>query len=430
MKRLHAATLCSLLVIASCRGRRGRDAQDGPASDPTESTTTPTATNAIVPVRAAEGSQPRWRYLARGARPRGRERWRFDLTPREGLGEPATDGRTVFLTASRQEPEGPTDGEVYAFDLEDGTLRWHTPVEGLHGEPVEVFDGLVVVDTIPHCKRRGAETPGVTTRPCEETAPGGVVGLDAATGRERFRSAASSEALHARWTAALVGTSLWIHDGVDALRTLAPPTWRPGPRIATGGVVLNLASIGGDALFTATNRSGATRVVRRTPGVTRPRWEHPLPLRTRCPPVMAGAVIVLPAFESSIVSGAARALLATDGADIWMGQTAPHSVSTCGAIEGPVHYQVVDDHLVGNLVTDGRRRADVALPVAMTGDASVLMDGVFYVCARGRLAGVDVVGGHVAVSVDTGTASCEGMVVWGGRGVVVTHDPSLVVGFD
>lgn len=381
-------------------------------------------------VRAAEGSQPRWRYLAKGPRPRGSERWRFDLAPRQALGEPASDGLTVYLTASREEPEGPTDGEVYAFDLQDGTLRWHTPVGGLHGEPVELHDGVVFVDTIPHCTRRGPETPGVTTRPCEETAPGGVVALDALTGRERFRTAASSEALRARWTASLVGTSLWIHDGPDALRPLTAPAWTPSTRVLTGGTVLNLSAIRGDALYTVSARNGTTKLVRRAPGVTRPRWERALPLRSHCPALTVGPVIVVPAFESSTVSGAARAVLYDNGADLWTGQAAPHSVSTCGAIESGVHHQVVDDRIVSHMVGDGRARASVALPVALTSGVAALVDGVFYVSARGRLAGVDLAGGHVAVSVETGATSCEGVIVWGGRGVVVTRDPSLVVGFD
>jgi outer membrane protein assembly factor BamB len=432
MRTLAGPALLALLsATEACRARdapRAEVASDAATAAP-ESPRAQGASNAIVPVRAAEGSQPRWRSLARGARPRGRERWRMDLTPRQPYGEIATDGITVYIAAVRDEPEGPTDGAVYAFDLDDGTIRWHTALGGLHGEPLELIDGVLVVDTIPHCKRRGPETPGVLTRPCEESGPGAVVGLDAATGRERFRAPVSSDALRARWTAAQIGAAVWVHDGPSALRPLSLPAWGPAARVAAGGAVLNLPALGGDALYTVRAPNGATRLVRRGPGVARPRWERALPLHTHCPAVSSGPVTVLPAFQSSAVTGAARALLGADGADLWSAP-APQRVGTCGAIEGGAFYQVVDDAIVAYRVIDGRQRARLALPVALTSDMAALMDGVLYLSARGRLAGVDLINGHVSVSVDTGATACESAVLWGGRGVVATRDPGLVVGFE
>lgn len=433
MRALVAPTLLSLLCSAgACRARsdaRTEASSDAAAPAVSEAPRAQRASSEVVPVRAAEGSQPRWRSLARGARPRGRERWRMDLTPRQPFGEMATDGITVFVAAVRDEPEGPTDGEVYAFDLDDGTIRWNTALGGLHGEPLELVDGVLVVDTIPHCKRRGPETPGVLTRPCEESGPGAVVGLDAATGRERFRAPVSSDALRARWTAAQIGTAVWVHDGPSSLRPLALPAWSPAARVAAGGAVLNLTALGGDALYTVRAPNGATRLVRRAPGVARPRWERTLPLHTHCPAVSSGPVTVLPAFQSSAVTGAARALLGADGADLWSAP-APQRVGTCGAIEGGVFYQVVDDVIDGRRVIDGRQRAHLTLPVALTSDMAALMDGVLYLSARGRLAGVDLINGHVSVSVETGATASESAVVWGGRGAVATRDPGLVVGFE
>ena len=176
------------LAATGCRhkSRRAEAAQNSDATPADSAAAEPEGeTPAIAPTRAGEGSQPRWRSLTHGPRPRGIERWRYDFTPRTPYGEPATDGRTVFVSAVRREDEGPSDGEVFAFDLRDGTLRWHVPVGGLHGEPVELADGLVLVDTIPHCARRGADTPGVAQRPCAETGRGGLVALDARDGRER-----------------------------------------------------------------------------------------------------------------------------------------------------------------------------------------------------------------------------------------------------
>ena len=75
------------------------------------------------------------------------------------------------------------DGVAYGggFEMGSGSSPLYDGTRFAH-------DGVVFVNTIPHCTRRGPETPGVTTRPCEETSPGGVVALDALTGRERFRT--------------------------------------------------------------------------------------------------------------------------------------------------------------------------------------------------------------------------------------------------
>jgi hypothetical protein len=70
------------------------------------------------------------------------------------------------------------------------------------------------------------------------------------------------------------------------------------------------------------------------------------------------------------------------------------------------------------------------LPVVPSGDVSVLVDGVLYLGTRNRLVGLDGVDGHVTVSVETGAASVEAVVLWGGIGVFTTRDPGLVVGFE
>lgn len=426
-------TLALLVCATACRAREeARDDRDvAPTTRASALTPAPPApSDAIVPVRASEASQPRWRYLAHGARPRGRERWRFDLTPRDAYGEPATDGRTLYVTAVRHEPEGPADGELFAFDLADGTIRWHVPVGGLHGEPIELFGDVVLVDTGAHCLRRGPESPGIPLRPCVESAPGGLVGLDASTGHERFRASATTDTLRARWTAVETLSTAWVHDGPVALRALALPAGVARQRLVTGGPVLNVTTLGADLLYTAVGRLGVTRVVRRTPSQPRARWEHALPLRTHCPATVAGSVVVLPAFQSPRVTGAVRGVLAIDGADHWTGAAAPQTVSTCGAVEGGVHYQVIDGALVGVATSDGRARAHLPLPGELTSDVMALVDGVFYLSVRGRLVGVDVSDGRSVVAVETGAASAEGVALWGGRGAVVTREPGLVLGFD
>ena len=386
-------------------------------------------TPAVAPTRPPEGSQPRWRALTHGPRPRGQERWRYDFTPRTPYGEPSTDGRTVFVSAVRLEVEGPSDGEVFAFDLRDGTLRWHVAVGGLHGEPLEFHDGLVLVDTIPHCARRAPDTPGVAQRGCLEPGRGGLVGLDARDGSERFRTTFSSEALRARWSGVLVDGAWWMHDGTVALRAARLPTGAPGARIPASGTLGSLAAVDHDLFYTVDARP-STRLVARTPTQPRPRWERPLPYRSACPVVAAGPLVVVPAFASSGVTGAPRALLRATGADAWSVPSPPHTVEGCGALDGSVYWQVQDLTLQGFAIGDGRRRGRFALPSTPTSDLAVALDGVFYVSLHHRLAGIDEADGHVAVVVATEAAGAEGMVLSAGHGAVVTRDPGLVVGFD
>jgi hypothetical protein len=421
-----------LLALAGlgCRrgSRRAETAGDGAALD--GAVVEPEGeTPAIAPTRPAEGSQPRWRALTHGPRPRGVERWRYDFTPREPHGEPATDGRTVFVSAVRREPEGPTDGEVFAFDLRDGTLRWHVAVAGLHGEPLELADGLVLVDTIPHCARRGVDTPGVAQRPCLETGRGGLVALDARDGHERFRTTHTSEALRARWSGALLDGAWWMHDGAGALRGVRLPSGEAGPRIALAGAVTTLTSTERDLLYTVDGRP-TTRLVARAPSAPRARWEKVLPYRGTCPVVTTGPVVIVPAFAGTGVTGAPRALLRATGADLWTVPAPPRSVESCAAIDNNVFWQVQDLTLQGFALGDGRRRGRFAAPGPLTSDLAVALDGVFYLSVHGRLTGVDLIDGHVAVSVVTEAAAAEGLALWAGHGAVVTRDPGLVIGFD
>ncbi len=370
-----------------------------------------------------EGSQPRWRYLARGPRPRGRVRWQLDLAGRDASGEPATDGRTVFVAATDAAPEPPGEGEVYAIDLRDGTVRWHVPVGGIHGEPVEWADGAVLVDTVPHCARKAADGA------CAQRGPGGVVGLDAATGRTAFRTAFGSDALDARWTGAAAGATAWVHDGPTGVRAVSLPGGTAGARWDLDGTVLNLAAIGGDLVATVRGPRG-TRVQRRPPGQRRPRWERTLPYPTACAPVVVGPVTVLAGFSTERLAGAPRAVGWADGADLWTGTEPPHHVETCGAAEGAVFYEVQDLAVTGWSVADGHRRGHWPLPSAATTDVAALVDGVFYVGVHGRLVGVDIFDGHAAVEIPTGASRVAGVVLWDGRGAVATQDPGVVVGFE
>jgi outer membrane protein assembly factor BamB len=414
-------------ALGACRGRGSRDTSDAQTTQAQEMLQgVPT----VVPVRAMEGSQPRWRYLARGERPRGHERWRLDLTPKEPFGEPATDGRTVYVSIVKQEPEGPSDGEVLALDLRDGTIRWRTPVAGLHGEPVELMGDVVVLDTTTHCLRRGPETPGMLLRRCEETAPGGVVGLDPATGRQRFRTAISSDVMRSRWTTTDLRGTLWIHDGLTAVRALTPPVGTLGTRLNLNATVTNLAAHQSDLLLTTVGRSGLTRVMRRTPTAQRPTWERMLPQQTHCALVVLGNIVVLPGFYTGALSGAARALNVSSGVDVWIDEAPTQRVSTCGAIENGVFWQSIDNQLVGLSVTDGQTRSRHPVAWVATHDLTVLMNDIFYLSAPGRLVGMDVNDGTIAVSVDTGARASEGLVIWGGLGVVATREPGLVVGFE
>ena len=102
----------------------------------------------------------------------------------------------------------------------------------------------------------------------------------------------------------------------------------------------------------------------------------------------------------------------------------------CGAIDNNVFWQVQDLALQGFAHGDGRRRGRFAVPGAPTSDLTVALDGVFYMSLHGRLAGVGLIDGHVAVSVVTGAAAEEGVVLAAGHGAVTTRDPGLFIGFD
>ncbi|MEZ4392584.1 MAG: PQQ-binding-like beta-propeller repeat protein [Polyangiales bacterium] len=417
------------LVALSCRARpRQAHAVDAGADDASRRLRLGPLVG-FAPTRPAESSQPRWRYLARGARPRGVERWRYDLTPREPSGEPATDGRTVFVAAARALPAGLEEGEVFAFDLLDGSLRWHTPVGGLHGEPLEYAEGLVLIDTTAHCASREDDAPGLGARACRDARPGGVVALDAATGRERFHTRASSGILNARWTMLRTADAHWIHDGATALRGLRLPSGDVGARMHSAGIFLQGVGVGVD-LVAVTDARGRTAVSRFMPGVARPRWERAVPWRGSCAPVIAGPLVVLPGFSARGLAGAPRALSTADGGERWTAGAPPTSVETCAASEEGVLWQVRDNALQGNALFDGRARAPRPLAVAPTSDVSALVDGVFYVSQPRELLGLDVSSGRPSVRVRTDARAVAGLIVWAGRGVALTREPGLVLGFD
>lgn len=417
------------LLALSCRSRpREAHATDGGANDAAQRPRLGPLVG-FAPTRPAASSQPRWRHLARGARPRGGERWRYDLTPREPSGEPATDGRTVFIAAARALPAGLEEGEVFAFDLLDGLLRWHTPVGGLHGEPLEYAEGLVLVDTTAHCASREDDAPGMGTRACRDARPGGVVALDAATGRRRFHTRASSGILNARWTLLHTADTSWIHDGTTALRALSLPSGALGARMTAPGIFLQGVGVGVD-LVALIDARGRTAVSRRMPGVPRPRWERAVPWRGSCAPVIAGPLVVLPGFSARGLAGAPRALSTADGGERWTAGAPPTSVETCAAAEEGVLWQVRDNALQGNALFDGRPRAARPLPVAPTSDVSALVDGVFYVSQPRELLGLDVNSGRPSVRLRTDARAVAGLIVWAGRGVALTREPGLVLGFD
>ncbi|MBL8601272.1 MAG: PQQ-binding-like beta-propeller repeat protein [Myxococcales bacterium] len=427
---------CALaaVLLAGCRRNRHRAAAEAAplAESAVGDAAPPSPLGEVAPVRAAEASQARWRQITHGPRPRGVERWRFDLTPREALGEPATDGRTVFLAAARLDAEGPSEGEIFAFDLRDGSLRWHTAVEGLHGEPIEVIDGVVLVDTIRHCIRRGSDTPGSETRPCLESAPGAMIGLDAVTGVQRYRTAAASDAAQARWAIVSGSRSYFMHDGNQGFRELSVGSGGLGARLSLGASIVTATGVHDDLLVVVEGRRGTELQRRATAAAlaTRPRWSRPLPYRSSCQVVAGGSVAVVPAFTTPNLSGAARGVSLMSGADAWVQSETPLTVETCGAIEGPMFYQVLNGSLTTVHFVDGRSRASHRLGAQVTSDFAAAMDGIFYHSVSGRLSGIDVVGGHESVRVETGAHRVEGMVLWGGRGAVTTRAPGLVVGFE
>lgn len=390
----------------------------------------PVALRAAVAV--LPNSQPRWRYLAGGARPGGSVRWSLPLSPRNASGEPCTDGRNVYVAAVKEGDSG--DGEVYAIDLATGEVFWHVPVGGIHGEPLELWQNTVLVDTIAHCARHATDSGGAPIERCAETHPGGVVALDVRTGRERFHSSAQTDSLSARWTAALTSRGAWAHDGANALRLLTPSATdggvlgAPGARLSLGASALTVSALDDDLLAALDGR--ITRLARFTPSRTTPVWTRPVPYRGRCAPVVVGPVMVLPAFEAPNVSGAPRGFTVADGHDLWSADTAVARVHSCGAAQGSRFWQAIDMSLTAREIADGRPRANFTLPTAPNADLGVLVDGVFYLSFNNRISGFDTIDGHVAVTVATDAEAAVGLVVWGGRAAVATRNPGVVIGFD
>ncbi len=376
-----------------------------------------------APSPMTEGSQPRWKYLAHGSRPRGRERWRFDLGGRDASGEPATDGTLVYVAAVAVGDNGLSDGEVYAFDLADGGIHWHVPMGGIHGEPLEYDNERVLIDTLPH--------GGLNADAGQGTAhlAGGLIGLDSATGNQLFRTGFGSEALSARWSAAVVSGQAWSHDGATAIRAVTLSSGAPGTRWDTHGMVTSLLGIE-DSLVGTTRTARGTRFFRHGIPTGRDLWSKTLPYVSSCPPVRVGPVLVLPSFSSETVAGGARGVGWDRGDDLWSSGVAPHTVGGCAVAEGAVLYQVEDGAVTGTSVADGRRRSAWPLPGAPTGDLALVLDGVFYVSLRARLVGIDLSDGHTAVDLPTGASRVTGMILWNGKGVIVTENPGTVIGFD
>lgn len=420
-----AAIVLALTASLGCSRRsraRRADADTGVIAR------SPGHTPEIAPTRAAESSQPRWYALTHGPRPEGRERWRHDLTPKQGWSEPVTDGETVYVGAARVDDDGPSETEVFAFDLNDGTLRWHVAVEGLDERPLLLAQGVVIAPVSAFCRRRAEELPGGGPRRCVETGAPAVVGLDAATGRERFRVETRDVASQSS-VGSLIGSRLWVADGPSALRAIVLPAGTAGPRAVVTGTLGARSAVGPELLLTLSGRGGS-RLALRVPTSNVARWQKPVPGAGPCPPVVTAPVAVLPAFTGTSVAGAPRAFMLSSGADLWTVPSPPARVDSCGAIENGVFWQVLDGAAQGFALADGRRRGRFALPSALSGPLFSVLDGVAYVSVLGRLVGMDLIDGHTAVTLSTGAHRQSGLVLHAGSGVVVTREPGLVIGFD
>lgn len=415
-----------LLVAQSGCNRRSRSVRVD--ADTARIERSPGHTPEIAPTHAGESSQPRWFALTHGPRPQGHERWRYDLTPRQGWSEPVTDGQTAFIGAARVDPEGPSETEVFALDLADGTVRWHVALPGLDERPLRLSQGVVIASVSAFCQRRSEELPGGGLRRCLESGPPAVVGIDASTGREKFRVTVHGSGENAP-PGVLIGSRWWVSDGQGSLRSLVLPAATNGPRAAFTGSLGAFTPVGTELLGVFTTRN-VHRLALRVPTSAVARWQKTIPGAGECPPTAAAPIAVLPAFVGTTVSGAPRAFMLGSGADLWTVPSPPARVDTCGAIESNVFWQVFDSTLHGYALADGRNRGSFTLPSALSGPLFAALDGVIYLSVVGRLVGIDSIDGHTAVTVPTAAQRQRGLVLYAGRGVVVTDSPGLVIGFD
>jgi outer membrane protein assembly factor BamB len=352
--------------------------------------------------------------------PRGEARWRFDLHPRNALGAMATDGVTVFVAAARSEPEGVVDGMLYAFDVGDGSIRWHQPLEGLYGAGLELLGGVLLVRVNTSCERRS------DAGTCAQTRPAAVLGLDPANGRERFRTTLSGELPGVRWTAEALGDTVFVQDRPGALRPLLLPAGTLGPPRVVGRGALTSVMADGASLLAVTDGRPVPSLDLVSAEATAPRQTRPVLYRGGCPALRVGVVAALPAFASERVTGAARVWVGTT--PLWTGARVPERVHGCAVVEGTNLWQAQDLALVATDLATGRERARFPLTTAPTSELAVVADRVFYLSVTQRLLGVDLTDGHTTVSVPTGAEAVESLVLWDGRAVVATRGPGLVLG--
>jgi outer membrane protein assembly factor BamB len=283
----------------------------------------------------------------------GAERWNADIDPGSSDGPTVLDG-VVYLS---------TGGAVYAFDAATGAERWHRdgdqdlPGSTRFAGAIAVADGVVFAPTGPL-----------------DTAVGGVVALDAATGQEHWRYDAG-ESLN---SVAVVGGTVYLGGG-HAGRAVFPPSGL-GVLVAldaaTGAVRWQLATENhiratpaiSDGTVYVGDMGGDFHAVDAATG--KERWSNWITDDTlmSSPAIVDGIIYVSRGLiftdQTPYGAGAVFALDAATGKELWHVDAGTYGITTSPIVAGGVIYAAADD---GSVYALGHV-ADAAMPAPEPAD--------------------------------------------------------------
>ena len=277
----------------------------------------------------------------------GRVRWKFDSGARIRATPAVRDGRIVFAT---------TSGRVFALSAADGALRWTFATQGAN----QRFED------------QGNDTTAVmasVTIAGDAVAIGGrdgwLYGLDAASGRERWRITHDGSS----WIlgTAFDGTSLYVGSGsAQIVQAVDPATGAERWRFATRGPVFAAPALAGDTLLFA-DFTGTVQALDARTGALR--WQFPTRGRALSSPVVAGGLAYFASDAGVLVAAALRPPANAGGATsipgrriaYWQGPATPSAFSW--------FQNGVDGAFLADLVAAGYERLDRA------GLAAFMRDG-------------------------------------------------------
>lgn len=276
----------------------------------------------------------------------------------EGAAALGDDGRTLFVPVAGGGPG------VVAYDVRDGRTRWRWPASGASRDDrrlAAVTGGVV---------RMGATVAMATTA-------GVAVGLDAATGAERWRHALADTTaqIHAA-PVALDDATVLVADTRGLLTALDAATGAVRWSATAGAPVYDTPSADGHLVVATTTRGGLVALDAATGRV---RWTAAVGERVRlsAPTISSGLVVV------GGSDGAVRAFDAATGAPRWT-WNGDGAVTARPLVSGGFVYAGTQrKRLVALDAATGTERWSTALDGRVRG-APLAADGTLYVFAEPR----------------------------------------------